>query len=124
MGKVHPKMHMELDPDNETYPTVRLVHIQFVADTLKVLTISDREIGVETIDNRKDEGVAIIIGRKRLMSDLHKIAFLRSLEADDPWILDLKNFAWLKYKCSICTHVHTLDLVFCDARNIRSPMFT
>ncbi len=110
---------MSLDADDKIFPSVRLLHIAIIPDATKIIKFKEEEMEVETTLN-ENSGIINMIGRKRIMSEEHKISFLRSFENDDPWIFDPKDFHYIKYMCSICHHVHTLDIVFVHARNLPS----
>ncbi len=49
------------------------------------LKFKEEEMEIETTVN-KTNGIINMIGRKRIMSEEHKISILCSLENDDPWI--------------------------------------
>ena len=112
MGVPHKPMPLVLS-DEETYPSVRMVEIKTIPDSIGMVSFNNKKkvINVHMEDNDED-GMVSFIGRKRIMSKEHAIIFKRSLIGNKKqmWVFNFP-LTWVMYGCGVCGHAHTLEII-------------
>ena len=106
-----------LEPEDDTYPSLRLVHLQCAPNRHGKASFKEDSIHLDLKDNTEN-GCVSMIGRKRIMSEEHARVFETSIQKSTFWIYNLPDVSWLKYDCGVCKHVHTLEIVFIDRNNL------